>query len=233
MTLHRPFSAMLAGSGLLAATLMTACVGPAPDMSGQSELAAVAPAPETPPMAVKPDNTPSDQSPIESEMATSNAQPSAPGAPSEEEADMTVLVLENPELLAKAAPLPHPGQDDTTATPEKPAQTRFQFGFDEHSLSDQDKAVLREHGRFLAANPEYRMEVAGHTDAQGPDAYNQFLSRLRATAAARILKEAGARPEQIEILGFGSEQPVTEDPTAGANRRIELHYQTNQIAVAP
>lgn len=149
-------------------------------------------------------------------------------APSKE-SDMTVLVLEDRHLVALASQTPPPaGLDATPAS--RPKAVRFQFGFDAHRLDAEEEAVLRQHGRYLEANPDQKVVLTGHSDSQGAAAYNRFLSSLRATAAARILKEEGAREEQIQVEGAGSDRPLAEGDHA-ANRRLELSYPHDQVAI--
>jgi len=159
------------------------------------------------------------------------------GAPSDtaqtEDKDMTVLVLDNPKLLEQAAQLQ---ASDTPAAPQsadsvrQPVKTEFHYAFDAHRLSDADRAILEDHGRYLAAHPDLRVKLVGHSDAQGPSDYNLFLSRLRATDAAKILEQAGARPDQIEIEGVGSSQPLSQAGDYAANRRLEVRYLNPALA---
>lgn len=69
------------------------------------------------------------------------------------------------------------------------------------------------------------LNIAGHTDLSGSDAYNQDLSRRRAEAIASELENAGVSPEIINIEAFGESMPRV--PTADGvrnpqNRRVEV-----------
>jgi outer membrane protein OmpA-like peptidoglycan-associated protein len=69
------------------------------------------------------------------------------------------------------------------------------------------------------------IEVAGHTDSTGTDAYNQTLSERRADAVAGYLKTREVRPDRIITVGAGETHPVaTNDTQEGRqlNRRVEL-----------
>jgi outer membrane protein OmpA-like peptidoglycan-associated protein len=69
------------------------------------------------------------------------------------------------------------------------------------------------------------IEVAGHTDSTGSDAYNQELSERRASAVAAYLRTRNVRPDRITTIGVGESRPVaTNDTDAGrqSNRRVEL-----------
>ena len=69
------------------------------------------------------------------------------------------------------------------------------------------------------------IEVAGHTDSTGTDAYNQTLSERRAEAVAGYLKTREVRADRILTVGAGETHPVaTNDSSEGRqlNRRVEL-----------
>lgn len=69
------------------------------------------------------------------------------------------------------------------------------------------------------------IEVAGHTDSTGSEAYNQSLSEQRAGAVASYLQTRSVRGDRIIALGMGESLPIqTNESVSGrqANRRVEL-----------
>ena len=67
--------------------------------------------------------------------------------------------------------------------------------------------------------------VAGYTDSQGPDAYNQRLSEQRASSVASYLKGKKITPARFDVVGFGEKNPIADNTTAegrALNRRVEL-----------
>jgi len=77
----------------------------------------------------------------------------------------------------------------------------------------------------MAANPDLRLRIEGHTDATGPSGWNQGLSQLRADAARRALVKQGVSGDRIVAEGFGESNPVAPNSTAegrAENRRIEF-----------
>lgn len=69
------------------------------------------------------------------------------------------------------------------------------------------------------------IEVAGHTDNTGSDAYNQQLSEQRANAVAAYLRTRTVLAERMITVGMGEARPITTNDTdAGRqlNRRVEL-----------
>ncbi|KAJ8138832.1 hypothetical protein OY671_007954 [Metschnikowia pulcherrima] len=73
--------------------------------------------------------------------------------------------------------------------------------------------------------PDSSIDVYGHTDSTGSDAYNQALSERRARAVADYSTSRGVSYSRIRSQGFGETQPVASNDTeAGrsANRRVEI-----------
>ena len=78
---------------------------------------------------------------------------------------------------------------------------------------------------IVLAYPSLHLEVEGHTDSVGSDAYNQELSEQRANAVRDYLIEQGIGTDSIQARGFGKTQPIaTNDTPEGRqqNRRVEL-----------
>jgi len=70
-----------------------------------------------------------------------------------------------------------------------------------------------------------KVEIAGHTDALGPEEFNQVLSERRAESVKAYLAERGVAAERISVLGYGESKPRdTNDTVEGRrlNRRVEI-----------
>jgi OmpA-OmpF porin, OOP family len=73
--------------------------------------------------------------------------------------------------------------------------------------------------------PGANIEIAGHTDADGEDGFNQALSEKRAQAVMDFLVKAGLPAERFTAMGYGSTQPVASNDTdegKAQNRRIDF-----------
>lgn len=100
------------------------------------------------------------------------------------------------------------------------------FAFDSAELSESAKASLVEISKRLNGADLVSVQVAGHTDSQGTDAYNQGLSERRAQSVATFLGTQGIAADKLSVVGYGESQPVADNTTdAGRaqNRRVELH----------
>ncbi|HET9510459.1 MAG TPA: OmpA family protein [Sphingomonas sp.] len=99
------------------------------------------------------------------------------------------------------------------------------FGYDRADIQPQFRPTLDQVADVLAQYQSTYVDVYGHTDSTGADAYNQTLSERRATAVADYLAGHGVNPARLGTRGFGETQPIasnaTEDGRA-ANRRVEI-----------
>lgn len=91
---------------------------------------------------------------------------------------------------------------------------------------DPDSAGILDHLIETALRcPTTNIEVAGHTDADGEDGFNQTLSEKRAQAVIDYLVKAGLPANRFTAVGYGSTQPVAGNETddgKAQNRRIEF-----------
>jgi outer membrane protein OmpA-like peptidoglycan-associated protein len=81
-------------------------------------------------------------------------------------------------------------------------------------------------GILLAYPGPYHVEIEGHTDSVGSDAYNMGLSRGRADSVHAYLLSAGINTDRFtRVTGLGESRPVAGNETAAGrqmNRRVEL-----------
>lgn len=99
------------------------------------------------------------------------------------------------------------------------------FEFDSFQLQKRSQVELNKVTEFLEKNPEVRIELAGHTDSKGDDAYNKELSAQRAQAVYKYLRAKGIAANRLEYAGYGEEKPVTTNETEAGralNRRTEM-----------
>ena len=83
--------------------------------------------------------------------------------------------------------------------------------------------MLEELAAILREEPEIRLQVEGHTDVRGSEAYNQALSERRAGAIRDWLVGKGIEPDRIVAIGLGEKEPFDPRTTLEAyalNRRV-------------
>jgi outer membrane protein OmpA-like peptidoglycan-associated protein len=77
----------------------------------------------------------------------------------------------------------------------------------------------------LKGNSGLRVEVAGHTDAQGSAVMNRALSQRRAEMVMSYLVAKGVPAASLVAKGYGPDQPLADNDSAegrAKNRRVEL-----------
>jgi outer membrane protein OmpA-like peptidoglycan-associated protein len=92
-------------------------------------------------------------------------------------------------------------------------------------LTPAARAVLKDIASQLVENPEYRVQISGHTDNTGSRAANLRLSVARARTVETFLEANGVPRTQVTSKGFGPDVPVASNKSAagrGKNRRVEL-----------
>lgn len=92
-------------------------------------------------------------------------------------------------------------------------------------LTPDAKKVLDEAYDALAGQTSLRVELGGHTDSMGDDAFNLSLSQRRADSVKQYLTGKGVAAARLEAKGYGEAQPIADNKTKAGrqeNRRVEL-----------
>lgn len=112
--------------------------------------------------------------------------------------------------------------------PQSPLSKRvFYFPFDSSEVSAEDRNIVAEHAKFLAANPNASVVIEGHADERGSREYNLGLGERRAQAIERLMLLQGMAKGQQQVISFGEERPAAQGHDESAwrlNRRVELIY---------
>ena len=100
------------------------------------------------------------------------------------------------------------------------------FEFNKAVIKHESYSLLDEVAMVILDHPEIKaIEVAGHTDADGNDAYNLKLSQARAESVRNYLAAAGVAMDRLEAHGYGETVPIdsNQSETGKANnRRVEF-----------
>jgi len=99
------------------------------------------------------------------------------------------------------------------------------FAYNSDTVAPAFQHTLDDVARVLGQYDRTYIDIYGHTDAIGSDAYNQGLSERRAVAVADYLVTHGVKGARIATRGFGKTQPVANNATEegrAANRRVEI-----------
>lgn len=105
------------------------------------------------------------------------------------------------------------------------------FGFDSSDLTSAAKANLDKLAQVLKNNMDTNINIYGHTDSKGTDAYNLSLSERRAAAVKNYLVSQGVSASRMFTMGVGEREPIASNDTdAGRaeNRRVEFAITANE-----
>jgi outer membrane protein OmpA-like peptidoglycan-associated protein len=105
------------------------------------------------------------------------------------------------------------------------------FGFDKADLSAEAKTNLDKLVTVLNEYADTNIEIQGHTDDKGTEAYNQTLSERRAKTVSDYLLTKSIASSRVTVKGFGETTPkydnLTEDGRA-QNRRVDFLITANE-----
>ncbi|WLH78008.1 MULTISPECIES: OmpA family protein [unclassified Pseudomonas] len=131
------------------------------------------------------------------------------------------------------APTPAPAPEPTPE-PEAPVaqvvrvELDVKFDFDKAVVKPNSYGDVKNLADFMKQYPATHVEVAGHTDSVGPDAYNQKLSQRRADAVKQVLVKDGVAANRVTSVGYGESRPVADNATEAGravNRRVEASVE--------
>jgi iron complex outermembrane receptor protein len=101
------------------------------------------------------------------------------------------------------------------------------FDFNKSDLTSQAVMIVDQAAKNAAPAKVTKIDVTGHTDTVGSDAYNMRLSRRRAESVAAQLEKDGIPSSEIEIIAKGKHDllvPTADGVKEPQNRRVQIVY---------
>jgi outer membrane protein OmpA-like peptidoglycan-associated protein len=99
------------------------------------------------------------------------------------------------------------------------------FAVDSANIDAGFRNTLDQVATTLTQYEKTYVDVLGHTDSTGSDAYNQGLSERRASSVAGYLTQRGVQSARLATKGYGESQPKAsnlDEAGRAANRRVEI-----------
>ncbi len=93
------------------------------------------------------------------------------------------------------------------------------------NLTESSHYILDEAVKILKDHADIELEIEGHTDSRGNDAYNLDLSQKRANSVRNYLVNQGIEGRRLTAIGYGEKQPIAPNTNANGmaqNRRVEF-----------
>jgi len=119
------------------------------------------------------------------------------------------------------------------------ALTGIQFETGKDVIKKNSYPILNQVVTVMKENPEYNLEINGHTDNVGDPQKNQVLSEKRAAAVRKYLIDKGVSDTRMVAHGYGDTQPIADNKTSAGrakNRRVEfkvVFQKLEEIEVVP
>ncbi len=110
-------------------------------------------------------------------------------------------------------------------SPQRTSLEGVSFEPDSAQLTGEGRSTLDGVAETFKGQSGLRMEIAGHTDSVGSDAYNILLSQQRAEAVRAYLIEKGVTETRLTAVGYGEVEPLASNDTEegrSSNRRMEF-----------
>ena len=105
------------------------------------------------------------------------------------------------------------------------------FEFNRATFKQESYTELSKLEMMMKQNANMKLEIAGHTDSFGGDAYNKKLSLARASAVRTFLTSKGIDMRRVNAAGYGDTRPLAsnDDEQGGReiNRRVEFKIISN------
>ncbi len=150
-----------------------------------------------------------------------------------------LLNIDKDEVIADNGPVETIENTITTSSEASMKLNPIYFDFDEFFLRLNSKEVLDKIYEYMTDNPDFSLEIVGHTDWMGTEDYNMRLSKKRALSAFNYLKKKGISENDLVIKWFGESQPVAPNANPDGsdneenrqlNRRCEFSFGNNDTA---
>ena len=116
------------------------------------------------------------------------------------------------------------------------------FAYNSASISANELNKVKSVLAVLNENPDLILEIAGHTDAKGSDAYNKQLSSRRSSSVVDFLLKSGIEKQRLNAKAYGESSFIAinkhsngSDAPEGRefNRRVEFHViKTSNAAIS-
>jgi len=98
------------------------------------------------------------------------------------------------------------------------------FDYNKDTIQSRSFPVLDAIAATMQGNPSIQLiEIQGHTDERGDDAYNLDLSDRRAKSVMKYLVDKGVDAKRLTAQGYGETQPLDRAHNEKAwakNRRV-------------
>ncbi|MBS3732152.1 MAG: peptidoglycan-associated lipoprotein Pal [Desulfobacterales bacterium] len=122
-------------------------------------------------------------------------------------------------------------RQETADARDRFVSQKVYFKFDDSSLTDSARDVLRDKVQWLRNHPDACVIIEGHCDERGTDEYNLALGSRRAESVKDFLTKAGINGSRLTTISYGEERPAVKGHNEEAwaeNRRAEFRFCSSE-----
>jgi outer membrane protein OmpA-like peptidoglycan-associated protein len=140
----------------------------------------------------------------------------------------TRLISQNASNIARRAAdrlRPSNGQECGRQINELLQTSPVQFASGSFAINARNNALFDNIARILNDCSNTDFMIAGHTDSDASDAYNNVLSQNRVDVVRAALIQRGIAAQRLQARGYGEQRPIANNATEegkALNRRIEF-----------
>lgn len=132
-----------------------------------------------------------------------------------------------PAQAAAAAAEPPKAEPAPAPAPAAVVPHSFEvfFDFDKATINSDSRAIIEQAANQAKSGNAVHIDLTGHTDTVGSDAYNMKLSVRRAEAVKKVLIQLGFKADEIGVVGKGKTDlmvPTADGVREPKNRRVEI-----------
>lgn len=191
--------------------------------------------PPAPPATPKPSETQTPKTNSPEPTPVVEMKPVAPTPPPAPLVNPVPVPIEAAPPVPKATAESKPVVKNQSPSPDSLggllARRAVYYDFDAAQLSDEYKAVVIAHAKYLAQNPKEKVKLRGNCDERGSREYNISLGSNRAESVKQLMIANGAAAKQIETESFGKEKPMAlghDEQSWAKNRRVDILYSDDE-----
>jgi OOP family OmpA-OmpF porin len=138
-------------------------------------------------------------------------------------------IIEEP-VLVKESPIDSAKIEIKVPVVSKPDPHTIFFDFNKNELpvSPEISNYFEQVKKYLAANPDKKVLITGHSDNVGPDPAKEYVSLARAYFIKNKMIESGIEPGAIDVKSESDRKPLADNSTRegrNKNRRAEIIIQ--------
>lgn len=106
-----------------------------------------------------------------------------------------------------------------------------EYDFDKSSLRSSSFKTLNDLVEVMKIKDKLEIEIGGHTDSKGEEAYNMRLSQARAEAVKNYLTSKGIKENRITAKGYGMLQPIAPNVNSDGSDNIDGRQKNRRTEV--